>query len=71
MKCESGKVRYLTEESARSSADHRESVVGHPLNVYHCRLCDGWHMTRFPMHLIVRLSSASFTKVASQQQRMA
>jgi hypothetical protein len=36
------KVSYGSETEARSHA----AMNGMKLNTYHCRYCDGWHLTR-------------------------
>lgn len=55
MSCETGKEGRGSYESALSCARYRETKCGHEVNVYQCRLCGKWHLTKFPVHLLGHL----------------
>lgn len=39
------KVRHATREGAESAAAYCSNTSGVTIGVYHCPLCDGWHLT--------------------------
>ena len=50
MKCPSGKTIYNTEKQAKG---HAKAIAGHKfgsrkkkMRVYHCDLCNQWHLTK-------------------------
>lgn len=45
--CES-KHRYASKASAQRTADRRTPPSGWRLKTYHCRVCDGYHLTKRP-----------------------
>lgn len=40
------KHRYATEMEAREQGAFEELMAWHPLNVYQCPRCKGWHLTK-------------------------
>lgn len=51
------KVRYPDEFSVRAAGQIIEAQVGHPLYLYWCNICRGWHLTK-------KRKSAKFHKVS-------
>lgn len=43
------KVRYPTHDDARACADKRYRLSGVEFRVYHCKYCQGWHLTKQTM----------------------
>ena len=44
------KNAYDTKEEAEIVADRQRSIFARPLGVYHCPLCEKYHLTSVPTH---------------------
>lgn len=61
-----GKNRYRSQSEAIRNAMAANLKTGHPLRVYACPRCHGWHLTSQPMRTTPRKAAKKAPKQRSQ-----
>ena len=51
------KLRYTSNKEAKAVAKHLRKLKGSKLRVYHCPVCDGYHLTSMSLRLSEELTA--------------